>query len=205
MQNTKSLLDSRLEDKAYISAKGKKVVVIGGGDTGTDCIATALRHGATSIVNLELMDKPPPMRADSNPWPLWPRIFRVDYGHAEATSKYGEDPRKYNVLTKRFITDASGKLTGLELVRVHFEPTPGGSRPALVEEEGSEEVIEADMALLALGFLGPEEQLATALSIETDERSNFKADTDAFQTSLPVRCLALSCRAALAIVAVEQR
>jgi glutamate synthase (NADH) len=193
VQNTKSLLDSRLEDKAFISAKGKRVVVIGGGDTGTDCIATALRHGATSIVNLELMDKPPHVRADSNPWPLWPRVFRVDYGHAEAASKYGADPRKYNALTKRFITDASGRLTGLELVRVHFEPTSGGGRPALVEEEGSEEVIEADMALLALGFLGPEEHLAAALGIETDARSNFKADTEAFQTSLPVRGPVLYC------------
>jgi glutamate synthase (NADPH/NADH) len=102
----------------YISAKGKKVVVIGGGDTGTDCIATALRHGATSIVNLELLDKPPAGRAKSNPWPQWPRIFRVDYGHAEAAHVYGSDPRTYNVMTKRFIADAKGTLTGVEIVSV---------------------------------------------------------------------------------------
>ena len=98
MQNTKSLLDSKLQDGAYLSAAGKSVVVIGGGDTGTDCIATALRHGATSIVNLELMDKPPAGRAETNPWPLWPRIFRVDYGHAEATAKFGGDPRKLSLI-----------------------------------------------------------------------------------------------------------
>jgi glutamate synthase (NADH) len=192
MQNTKSLLDSKLEDGAYVSAKGKRVVVIGGGDTGTDCIATALRHGATSIVNLELMDKPPATRAADNPWPLWPRVFRVDYGHAEADEKFGSDPRMYNVLTKQFITDDAGNLTGLEVVNVSFEPDPAGGRPTLVEEAGSEQVIEADMALLALGFLGPEELLAQSLGIETDGRSNFKADTESWETSLPVRrcCLA---------------
>ena len=188
MQNTKSLLDSKLEDESYVSAKGKRVVVIGGGDTGTDCIATALRHGATSIVNLELMDEPPAERAESNPWPLWPRISRIDYGHAEAADKFGSDPRKYNVMTKRFLTDeATGALKGLEVVSVRFEPVEGGGRPKLVEIEGSEEVLEADMALLALGFLGPEELLASALGIETDARSNFKADTERFETSLPVR------------------
>lgn len=103
----------------YISAAGKKVVVIGGGDTGTDCIATSLRHGATSIVNLELLDKPPPTRAKNNPWPQWPRIFRVDYGHAEAAAKYGADPRTYNVMTKRFVADeVTGALKGVEIVTV---------------------------------------------------------------------------------------
>jgi glutamate synthase (NADH) len=111
----------------------------------------------------------------------------------QAAATFGDDPRKYNVLTKRFLTDASGALTGLELVRVHFEKDPAGGRPKLVEEEGSEEVIEADMALLALGFLGPEELLAQSLGIETDARSNFKADTDSWETSLPVRRHLLAC------------
>jgi NADPH-dependent glutamate synthase beta subunit-like oxidoreductase len=189
VQNTKSLLDSNLQDGSYISAAGRKVVVIGGGDTGTDCIATALRHGASQVVNLELMDKPPDARAPGNPWPLWPRVFKVDYGHAEAAAKFGADPRKYNVLTKRFLKDEGGKLKGLEVVRVHFEAGPAGGRPRLVEEEGSEEVIEADMALLAMGFLGPEARLAEALGLETDARSNFKADTEAWETSIPVRFL----------------
>jgi glutamate synthase (NADH) len=194
VQNTKSLLDSKLQDQRYVSAAGKRVVVIGGGDTGTDCIATALRHGATSIVNLELMDKPPPSRSDSNPWPMWPRIFRVDYGHSEAVEKYGADPRKYNVMTKRFLTNEAGELTGLVVIQVRFEPVEGGGRPKLVEVEGSEETIEADMALLALGFLGPEELLAASLGIETDNRSNFKADTTDYVTSIPVSfkiCVAL--------------
>jgi glutamate synthase (NADH) len=187
MQNTKSLLDSQLQDRAYISAAGKKVVVIGGGDTGTDCIATATRHGATKVINLELMDQPPPERAAGNPWPLWPRIFRVDYGHAEAAHAYGADPRKYNVLTKRFLKDAEGRVMGLQVVRVEFEPVPGG-RPKMVEVSGSEEVIEADLVLLALGFLGPEERLAGMLGLDTDERSNFKANMDDWKTSIPV-CL----------------
>ena len=151
------MLDSNLEEEAFISAKGKKVVVIGGGDTGTDCIATATRHGATQVppgpenapdvtfvnvlnfvmhaapetqypgvricgslqvINLELMDQPPDERAASNPWPLWPRVFRVDYGHAEAASKFGGDPRKYNMLTKRFLKDDSGNVTGVEVCQV---------------------------------------------------------------------------------------
>lgn len=117
----------------------------------------------------------------------------MDYGHAEAATKFGADPRRYNVLTKRFLTDASGALTGLEVVRVHFETPEGGGRPALIEEDGTEEVIEADMALLALGFLGPEARLADALGLETDARSNFKADTSAHETSVPVRPLQLTC------------
>lgn len=92
--------------------------MIGGGDTGTDCIGTSVRHGAESVVNLELMDIPPPVRADGNPWPNWPKIFRVDYGHAEATHKYGKDPRSYNMLSKRFVDDGSGNLTGVEVVKV---------------------------------------------------------------------------------------
>lgn len=116
--NTKSLLDSQLKDGQYLTAAGKKVIVIGGGDTGTDCIGTSVRHGATSIINLELLDKPPATRAPNNPWPQWPKVFRVDYGHAEASFKYGRDPREYNVMTKRFIGDDKGNLKGIEVVRV---------------------------------------------------------------------------------------
>ena len=100
-RNTKSFLDSELADNTYMSAKGKKVVVIGGGDTGADCIGTSLRHGCTSVVNFELLDRPPESRAPSNPWPQWPRVYRLDYSHAEAKEIFGEDPRAYHVLTKR--------------------------------------------------------------------------------------------------------
>jgi len=192
--NTKSLLDSKLQDGNYISAEGKKVIVIGGGDTGTDCIATSLRHGATSVINLELMDPPPATRASNNPWPQWPRIFRVDYGHAEAKYMYGQDPRTYNVLTKRFIGDDDGNLKGVEIVNVRFE---GGK---LVELPGSTRVLEADMVLLAMGFLGPEATLAQALGLDTDTRSNFKAQWGEFATSIPGVFAAGDCRRGQSLV-----
>jgi len=183
--NTKSLLDSNLADGKYISAAGKKVIVIGGGDTGTDCIGTSVRHGATSIVNLELLDKPPTKRAANNPWPQWPRIFRVDYGHAEAQHKYGADPREYNVMTKRFIGDEKGQVKGIEIVSVKMEKDPktGAFRP--VEVPGSARVLEADLVLLAMGFVGPEATLAEAMKLDRDERTNFKAQFGEFATSVP--------------------
>eukprot|EP00198_Chlamydomonas_reinhardtii_P003746 XP_001693082.1 glutamate synthase, NADH-dependent [Chlamydomonas reinhardtii] len=198
--NTKSLLDSDLADGKYISAKGKKVVVIGGGDTGTDCIATSLRHGATSIVNLELLDKPPATRAKNNPWPQWPRIFRVDYGHAEASHVYGADPRTYNVMTKRFIDDGKGNLKGVEIVTVKMEKDAKSGQFRPVEVPGSEKVLEADIVLLAMGFTGPEERLATSLGIKTDERSNFKATFGDFATSIPGVFAAGDCRRGQSLV-----
>ncbi|CAK9166556.1 unnamed protein product [Ilex paraguariensis] len=153
--NTKSLLDSNHQDGKYISAKGKKVVVIGGGDTGTDCIGTSIRHSCNSIVNLELLPEPPRTRAPGNPWPQWPRIFRIDYGHQEAAAKFGKDPKSYEVLTKRFVGDENGVVKGLEVVHVHWEKDARG-KFQFKEVEGSEEMIEADLVLLAMGFLGPE-------------------------------------------------
>ena len=198
--NTKSLLDSNLADGNYISAAGKKVVVIGGGDTGTDCIGTALRHGATSIVNLELMSQPPATRADNNPWPYYPRVFKVDYGHAEATSVYGKDPRTYEVLTKRFIDDGNGNLKGLEIVSVEWEFPAGGGPPKFKEVPGSSKIIEADMVLLALGFLSPEATLADALNVELDPRSNFKAEFGQFATSVDGVFAAGDCRRGQSLV-----
>ena len=198
--NTKSLLDSNLEDGNYISAKGKKVVVIGGGDTGTDCIGTALRHGASSIINLELMSKPPESRAPNNPWPYYPRVFKIDYGHAEAAAKYGKDPREYEVLTKRFIDDGNGNLKGLELVSVEWEFPAGGGPPKFKEVPGSEQIIEADMVLLAMGFLGPEATLAEALGVDLDPRSNFKAEFGQFATSIDGVFAAGDCRRGQSLV-----
>ncbi|KAI7845826.1 hypothetical protein COHA_000736 [Chlorella ohadii] len=198
--NTKSLLDSGLEDGAYISAKGKKVVVIGGGDTGTDCIGTSVRHGANSIVNLELLSQPPEHRAPNNPWPYYPRVFKVDYGHAEATHVFGKDPRMYEVLTKRFIGDGQGNLKGLELVSVEWQPSENGGPPKFTEIPGSERVIEADMVLLAMGFLGPEATLAEALGIELDPRSNFKAQYGEFATSMEGIFAAGDCRRGQSLV-----
>nr|AAL26865.2 NADH glutamate synthase precursor [Phaseolus vulgaris] len=197
--NTKSLLDSNLEDGSYISAKGKKVVVIGGGDTGTDCIGTSIRHGCSSIVNLELLPQPPPTRAPGNPWPQWPRIFRVDYGHQEAAAKFGKDPRSYEVLTKRFLGDENGVLKGLEVIRVCWEKDETG-RFQFKEIEGSEEIIEADLVLLAMGFLGPEPTIAEKLGLDRDNRSNFKADYGRFSTNVKGVFAAGDCRRGQSLV-----
>ncbi|XP_030500072.2 glutamate synthase [NADH], amyloplastic isoform X1 [Cannabis sativa] len=197
--NTKSLLDSNLEDGKYISAKGKKIVVIGGGDTGTDCIGTSIRHGCTSIVNLELLPEPPVTRAPGNPWPQWPRIFRVDYGHQEASTKFGKDPRSYEVLTKRFIGDENGVVKGLEVVRVRWEKDASG-KFQFNEIEGSEEIIEADLVLLAMGFLGPEANVAEKLGLERDNRSNFKAEYGRFSTNVDGVFAAGDCRRGQSLV-----
>ncbi|MBA0861832.1 hypothetical protein Goshw_001497 [Gossypium schwendimanii] len=197
--NTKSLLDSDLQDGNYISAKGKKVVVIGGGDTGTDCIGTSIRHGSSSIVNLELLPQPPQTRAPGNPWPQWPRIFRVDYGHQEAATKFGKDPRSYEVLTKRFIGDDNGTVKGLEVVRVRWEKDASG-RFQFKEVEGSEEIIEADLVLLAMGFLGPESTLAEKLGVEQDNRSNLKAEYGRFTTNVDGVFAAGDCRRGQSLV-----
>ncbi|KAF1871443.1 hypothetical protein Lal_00020236 [Lupinus albus] len=197
--NTKSLLDSNLQDGNYISAKGKKVVVIGGGDTGTDCIGTSIRHGCNSIVNLELLPQPPQTRAPGNPWPQWPRIFRVDYGHHEATAKFGKDPRSYEVLTKRFIGDENGAVKGLEVIHVRWEKDETG-KFQFKEIEGSEEIIEADLVLLAMGFLGPEPTIAEKLGMEQDNRSNFKADYGRFSTTVKGVFAAGDCRRGQSLV-----
>ncbi|KAL7146167.1 hypothetical protein ABFS83_06G022800 [Erythranthe nasuta] len=197
--NTKSLLDSNLEDGNYISAKGKKVVVIGGGDTGTDCIGTSIRHGCTNIVNLELLPEPPRTRAAGNPWPQWPRVFRVDYGHQEAATKFGKDPRSYEVLTKRFIGGEDGVVKGLELVRVQWAKDESG-RFQFKEVEGSEEIIEADLVLLAMGFLGPEQTMAEKLGLEQDNRSNIKAEYGRFSTNVEGVFAAGDCRRGQSLV-----
>ncbi|CAM6092721.1 unnamed protein product [Calypogeia fissa] len=197
--NTKSLLDSNLTDGNYISAEGKKVIVIGGGDTGTDCIATSLRHGCTQLINLELLSQPPNTRAAGNPWPQWPRVFRVDYGHEEAKKKFGKDPRSYEVLTKRFIGNESGEVTALEIVHVRWDKDANG-RFQMKEIPGSEEVLEADLVLLAMGFLGPEQDVADKLGLEKDARSNFKADYGQYSTNVEGVFAAGDCRRGQSLV-----
>jgi glutamate synthase (NADPH) small chain len=191
--NTKSLLDSNLEDGQHISAEGKRVIVIGGGDTGTDCIGTSLRHGCASLVNFELLPKPPPERAPGNPWPQWPHIFRVDYGHAEAAAKFGDDPREYCVLSKEFIDDGEGNVAGIKTVRVEWSVDDQGKRQ-MREVPGSEHTFEADLVLLAMGFLGPEDTLAEKLDLDRDPRSNFKASLGRYATSIPKVFAAGDCR-----------
>ena len=175
--NTSSYLDSGVGDQSDLSAKDKNVIVIGGGDTGTDCIGTALRQGAKSIVNFELMSRPPNDRAENNPWPLWPYIWRVDYGHEEATEKFGKDPREYQIMTKSFQKDESGKVKGLTTVNVEFVDGK------LNEIAGTEKHWDADLVLLSMGFVSPEHYLSDDANIDLDDRGNYKATYGEYVTS----------------------
>ena len=197
--NTRSLLDSNLGDGNYISAEGKRVIVIGGGDTGTDCIGTSMRHGCTSLVNFELLPQPPAERAADNPWPEWPRIFRVDYGHAEVQAKFGADPRVFSILSKRFLDDGNSRVAGIETVQVEWAKGDDG-RFQMSEIRGTESTFEADLVLLAMGFLGPEETLPDQLRLETDERSNFKAQYGEYATSVDGVFAAGDCRRGQSLV-----
>ncbi len=197
--NTKSLLDSNLDDGNFISAEGKDVVVIGGGDTGTDCIGTSIRHGCKSVVNFELLPQPPEDRAAGNPWPTWPRIFRVDYGHEEAARKFGDDPREYCVLSKGFIRGADGNVAGIKTVQVDWEKDEAG-RFQMKEIEGTEREWKADLVLLALGFLGPEHYISEHLGCELDGRSNYQAKHGEFETNIPKLFTAGDCRRGQSLV-----
>ena len=181
--NTKSLLDSGHRDGAFISAAGRHVVVIGGGDTGTDCVATAIRHRARSVTQLEILDRPPDARAPDNPWPQWPRIYRLDYGQEEAAALWGADPRRYAVSTRRFVGDETGHVAAVETVEVEWAVGPDG-RLALRERPGTERQVPADLVLLALGFLGPERSLPERLGCQLDARGNIATGADRM-TSVP--------------------
>ena len=189
--NTKSLLDSNHENGEFISAKGKNVIVIGGGDTGTDCIGTSLRHGCQSLINFEIMAEPPKERAENNPWPLFPRVHKVDYGHEESTELFGEDPRVYSISGKEFLRNKDGTLKGIKTVEVDS---------SFKEIEGTEKKWEADLILLAMGFLGPENYVSEALSVDLDERSNYKAEHNVHQTSNPKVFAAGDCRRGQSLV-----
>jgi len=181
--NTKSLLDSKHADGRYISAKGRDVVVIGGGDTGTDCVGTSIRHGARSVAQLEILPEPPLERAADNPWPQWPKVLKLDYGQEEAKALWGSDPRGFRVLTKRFVGDAQGRVKELHAVEVEWAKGPDG-RFGPRELPGSERVIPADLVLLALGFVGPEKPMLKELGVKLDDRGNVWTD-DARMTSIP--------------------
>ncbi len=181
--NTKSLLDSNLADGRYISAKGRNVVVIGGGDTGTDCVGTSIRHGAKSVVQLEILARPPDERAADNPWPQWPKVLKVDYGQEEAKALWGDDPRKFEILTKRFVGDEKGRVKELHAVQVEWTKGADG-RFGPKEIPGSERVIPADLVLLALGFTGPEKPMLQQLGVKLDDRGNVWTD-ETKMTSVP--------------------
>jgi glutamate synthase (NADPH/NADH) small chain len=180
--NTKSLLDSSHKDGQFIDAKGKDVVVIGGGDTGTDCVGTSLRHGAKSVVQFEILPHPPDARAGDNPWPQWPKVFKADYGQEEAAALQGADPRNYLLQTKRLVGDAEGNVKEIHTVGIEWGKDEKG-RFVPKEVAGTEKVWPAQRILLAMGFLGPEEGLLNQLGVERDERSNAKAEHGKFLTN----------------------
>ncbi len=180
--NTKSLLDGK-PTTDFISAEGKDVVVIGGGDTGTDCVATAMRHDCKSLIQLEILPQPPSERAPDNPWPQWPKVYKLDYGQEEAAAVFGSDPRQYLCTAKRFVGDASGNLKELHIVRIEWQKDSSG-RFAPKELPGTEKVLPAQLVLLALGFLGPEDTVLGQLAVERDERSNAKADYGKYATNV---------------------
>ena len=182
--NTKSLLDSNLEDGNFISAKDKKVIVIGGGDTGTDCVGTSLRHGCESVAQLEIMPKPEADRNRvSNPWPQWPANLKTDYGQQEAIALQGKDPRTFSIMTQKFEGDENGNLVAIHTVEIEWVKDENG-RFSPKPIEGTEKRTEADLVLLAMGFLGPEGVIAEELGLELDGRSNFKAEHEVYTTNV---------------------
>ena len=197
-RNTRSLLASSSSESSSISARDKRVIVIGGGDTGADCIGTALRQGCRGMVNFELLDRPPDQRAVSNPWPEWPLIYREEYAHVESASRFGRDPRQFALLTREFIDDGRGSLAGIKTVHIDWS-RPSDNAP-FCEIPSSEEVWECDLVLLSLGFLGPEREIADQLKISCDERSNFQATQQAFATDIPGVFAAGDCRRGQSLV-----
>ena len=208
--NTKSLLDSELEDGKYITAKDKHVIVIGGGDTGNDCIGTSVRHGAKSVTNFELLPQPPPERARDNPWPQWPRIYRIDYGHTECKvsiislsclldactddswqQHYGQDPREFCVMSQDFVGE-DGRVKGVNINRVEWTKSASGGWD-MKPVEDSNQFFPADLVLLSMGFLGPDDRLFEN-EVELDNRKNIKTPKGEYNTNIPGVFAAGDCR-----------
>jgi glutamate synthase (NADPH/NADH) small chain len=180
--NTKSLLDSAHADREYIDAADKHVIVIGGGDTGTDCVGTSMRHGCRSLTQFEIMARPPDERAVDNPWPEWPNVYSLDYGQEEAAERFGDDPREYLIMTTKFVGE-NGAVKELHTVNCEWKRGDDG-RFSPQPVPGSQKVWPADLVLLAMGFLGPEDPVLEQLGVERDERSNAKAEHGEFATSV---------------------
>ena len=181
-QNTKSLLNSSLSDGNYIDAKDRDVIVIGGGDTGTDCIATAIRHGCKNMVNMEIMSKPPKRRNPDNPWPLWPNILRADYGHEESEKRFGSDPRKFSLLSKEFLSE-DGFVKGLKTVEIEWLQDEDG-KMKMKEIANTEKIWKADLILLALGFVGPEKNILDNFGISLNKEHNIESAYGEFTTNV---------------------
>jgi len=196
--NTKSLLDQH-KNGNFITAEGKDVIIIGGGDTGTDCVGTSIRHGCASLVQVEILPKPPMDRAKDNPWPEWPKVYKLDYGQEEVAAKFGADPRVYLTTATKFEGDENGHVKAMHTVQVQWERNDKGQFiPKNVP--GSEKVLPSQLVLLAMGFLGPEQPLLEALGVERDARSNVKADYGKYGTSIPGVFAAGDCRRGQSLV-----
>ena len=182
---TKSLLDSNFKDKNFVSAKGKHVVVIGGGDTGNDCVGTAIRLGAKSVTQLEMMPKAPDERTEMNPWPEWPRICKTDYGQEEAIAVFGHDPRIYQTTVTEFIKDDKGNVQKAKLVKLEPKKDEKTGRMNMVPVEGSETIIEAQLVLIAAGFLGSQKYVTDAFKVDLTPRTNVATKPDQYETSVP--------------------
>jgi len=194
--NTQAILNGT---DTNISAKDKDVVIIGGGDTGTDCVGTSLRHECRSLVQLEIMPKPPLERAPNNPWPQWPKIYRLDYGQEEAAAKFGSDPRTYLTSATKFEGDENGQVKAVHTVQIQWEKDEKG-RMIPQPVPGTEKVIPAQLVLLAMGFLSPEQPLLDALGLEKDPRSNIKAEYNKYTTNIPGVFAAGDCRRGQSLV-----
>ncbi len=196
--NTKAVLAGD-SNTSPIHARGKDVVVIGGGDTGTDCVGTAMRHGCRSLVQIEILPRSPMERADDNPWPEWPKVYKMDYGQEEAAARFGADPRVYLTTVKNFTGDSEGRLKELTTVEIKWEKNEKGQFIPR-EQPGTEKVRPAQLVLLAMGFLGPEQPLLKELGLECDPRSNVKAEFEKYTTSLPSVFAAGDCRRGQSLV-----
>ena len=180
---TKSLLDSGLKDKKSVDVKGKRVVIIGGGDTGNDCVGSCIRLGAASVTQLEMMEKAPDVRAEDNPWPQWPKVCKVDYGQEEAIALFGHDPRIYKTTVKEFLKDKNGNVRELVTVQLESKKDEGG-RTVMREVAGSEKKLPADVVLIAAGFLGCEHYIAKAFGVSLNERTNAVTGPGGYKTSV---------------------
>jgi glutamate synthase (NADPH/NADH) small chain len=196
--NTRALLDDHRNGN-FINAEGKDVIVIGGGDTGTDCVGTSMRHQCKSLIQLEILPQPPLERAPDNPWPQWPKVYKLDYGQEEAKARFGDDPRQYLVTAKRFIGDERGNVKAIEIVKVEWTRNEKG---AFIPKQiaGTEQVLPTQLVLLAMGFLGPEDVIAEQLKVDRDERTNLKAEYGRFATNVPGVFAAGDCRRGQSLV-----
>ncbi len=181
---TKTLLDSDFQKAPYEEAKGKHVLVIGGGDTGNDCVGTSIRLGAKSVTQLEMMPMPPVHRAPNNPWPQWPRVLKTDYGQEEAIAVFGHDPRVYQTTVKEFIADKNGNVCQAKIVKLKSEKDPKTGRMMMVPVEGTEEVIPAELVLIAAGFLGSQKYVTDAFKVAVNGRTNVETKPNGYETSV---------------------